>query len=49
MRFAVPGAGSAIRFVRTPMFHRLSVLVAPLAFALLALLTIWRPNAARTA
>ena len=42
-RTVVPWAGTAIRALRSPLLHKLTVFGAPLGFALLAVIGIWRP------
>jgi signal peptidase len=42
VRAVVPKLGWAIFWLRSPLVHRLTVLVAPLLLALIALLEIWR-------
>lgn len=42
MRAVIPGAGHVMAVMRTPLFHRLTVLAAPLAFVLLAVVGIWK-------
>jgi len=44
MRFAIPHAGSVVRFVRGPAIHMALVLLAPLMLCLIWLSEIWRPE-----
>jgi signal peptidase len=44
VRARVPGLGTAIHWLRTPWLHLITVLLAPLCFALAALADIWRPR-----
>jgi signal peptidase len=44
VRARVPGLGSAIHWLRTPWLHLVTVLLAPLCFALAALADIWAPR-----
>lgn len=46
-RFAIPHAGELIRLLREPEVHTVTVLVVPAIYALLAVVTIWRPQRKR--
>jgi hypothetical protein len=49
VRAVLPKVGWAIFWLRTPLVHQLTVLLAPLLLALLYVLQIWlRPNEKRT-
>jgi signal peptidase len=44
MRGMVPGAGQAMAVARSPLVHRITVLAAPLAFALFVVIGIWKDD-----
>ena len=44
VRFAVPGVGRLISWLRQPLPHRVSVLVLPAVLALVWMIRIWRPG-----